>query len=144
MRIPVVALAIIALVAVACGGDDAGSGDAGGGNEVSVASTDLGSILVDPDGMTLYLFASDGQADSTCYDGCEANWPPLTTEVSAGDGVDGGLLGTVERTDGSAQVTYNGWPLYYFANDAAAGDVNGQGVGDVWFVVDADGNAVSP
>ena len=50
--------------------------------------------------------------------------------------------GTTERDDGSTQVTYNGWPLYYFANDAAAGDTNGQAVNDVWYVVDAAGDAV--
>ena len=63
-------------------------------------------------------------------------------EPVAGDGVDGTLLGTTEREDGSTQVTYDGWPLYLFASDAAPGDTNGQGVGEVWFVVGPDGQAI--
>lgn len=109
------------------------------GTTVAMAESDLGSILVDAEGNTLYLFMPDAQGDSTCYDDCATNWPALTGEASAGDGVDASLLGTTERTDGEIQATYNGWPLYYFANDAAPGDVNGQGVGDVWFVLDAAG-----
>jgi predicted lipoprotein with Yx(FWY)xxD motif len=138
-------LTVILLVAVlaACGGDDdGGAEDAGDGTAITLAETSLGSVLVDAAGMTLYLFVPDGQGESTCYDDCEANWPPLTGAASAGDGVDESMLGSVERTDGTTQVTYNGWPLYYFATDAAAGDVNGQGVNGVWFAVDAAGNAI--
>ena len=110
--------------------------------DLQLASTDLGDILTDSDGNTLYLFVPDAQGESVCYDQCEAAWPPLVGEAAAGGGVDGSLLGTTERTDGSVQVTYNGWPLYYFANDAAPGDTNGQGINDVWWVADAEGNAV--
>jgi predicted lipoprotein with Yx(FWY)xxD motif len=113
------------------------------GDTVSVASSDLGDILVDGSGNTLYLFVPDDQGASTCYDDCEANWPPLVADVAAGEGADGALLGTVARDDGSAQVTYNGWPLYYFVNDAAPGDVNGQGINEVWYVVSGAGEAVA-
>jgi len=113
---------------------------------VAVSDTDLGEILVDADGLTAYVFLSDEQdsGESTCYDDCEASWPPVVAdgEPVAGDGVDDSLLGTIEREDGSTQVTYDGWPLYLFASDAAAGDVNGQGVGGVWFVVGPDGKAI--
>lgn len=112
------------------------------GAVVLVADSSLGSILVDRDGNTLYLFTPDEQGESVCYDQCEANWPPLVGEVEAGDGVNGSLLGLAPRQDGSEQVTYNGWPLYYFANDAAPGDVNGQGVNDVWYVVSPEGDAI--
>lgn len=110
---------------------------------VMTADTDLGTILVDGEGNTLYLFMSDAQGPSTCVDACAATWPALEGPAEAGEGVDEGLLDTAERPDdGSSQVTYNGWPLYHFANDAAPGDTNGQGVGDIWFVVDAEGNPV--
>ncbi len=109
---------------------------------IALTDSDLGPILTDGDGNTLYLFVPDAQGESTCYDGCEAAWPPLVGEVSAGDGVDPALIGSTERTDGTRQATYNDWPLYYFASDAAAGDTNGQGINEVWYVVDADGNAV--
>ena len=113
------------------------------GAEIQVTSTDLGDVVVDSDGNTLYLFTPDAQGDSTCYDQCEANWPPLVGDVTAGEGLDADLLGSTDRTDGSVQVTYNGWPLYYFAGDTAPGDTNGQGLNGVWFVVSPDGNAVS-
>lgn len=111
---------------------------------VQTADSDLGTILVDPDGNTVYLFEADTDGESTCYDECEDAWPPLEAEgtPAAGDGADESLLGTTERTDGTMQVTYGGQPLYYFAADKAAGDTNGQGVGDVWFVVAPDGSAV--
>ncbi|MGH9111573.1 MAG: COG4315 family predicted lipoprotein [Acidimicrobiales bacterium] len=115
-----------------------------GASTVATADTDLGTILVDAEGNTLYLFMPDGQGASTCVDSCADSWPALAGPATAGDGVDGALLATADRPDdGSAQVTYNGWPLYHFAGDAAPGDANGQGVGDIWFVVDASGNAVS-
>ena len=111
---------------------------------VGIGDTDLGSILVDADGLTLYMFEADTDGSSTCYDECADAWPALMAdEPVAGDGVDEALLGTTERDDGSLQVTYADQPLYHFASDAAAGDIEGQGVGDVWFVVDASGEAVT-
>ena len=63
-------------------------------------------------------------------------------DISVGEGVDASLLGSSERTDGSLQATYNGWPLYHFAADDAPGDTNGQLVGDVWFVIGPDGTPI--
>jgi len=108
------------------------------------ADSDFGEIVVDAEGRTLYLFDPDEGGKSTCYDDCEASWPPLLVDGSpSGDGVDASLLGTTERKDGSTQVTLDGWPLYYFAGDAAPGDTNGQGVGEVWHVVAPDGTAIT-
>jgi predicted lipoprotein with Yx(FWY)xxD motif len=98
--------------------------------------------MADSEGKTLYLFLPDAQGDSTCYDQCADNWPPLIDDIAAGDGVDATLIGTTTRTDGAEQVTYNGWPLYYFAADAAPGDTNGQGINDVWFVVTPSGESL--
>jgi predicted lipoprotein with Yx(FWY)xxD motif len=104
----------------------------------------LGSFLMDDKGMTLYLFTKDTPNTSNCYDKCATAWPPLLTtdKAEAGDGVDTSKLGTTKRTDGTTQVTYNGWPLYYYVKDKAAGDVTGQDVGGVWFVVSAAGDKV--
>ena len=123
---------------------DAEADGAAGGGTVSVNDGDLGPILVDAQGRTLYLLTGDEQGASTCYDDCATNWPPLTAPVEPGEGADGALLGEVARDDGTAQATYNDWPLYYFAADAKAGDVKGQGVGGVWFVLDASGRPVKP
>lgn len=106
---------------------------------ISLGSTEtLGEFLIGPDGMTLYMYNRDPLGESVCYDACAENWPPLLVD-SADDlflGVNlHGELGTTERTDGTLQVTYNGWPLYYFAQDMAPGDANGEGRGDVWFTV---------
>ena len=104
----------------------------------------LGSFLVDDKGMTLYLFTKDTPNTSNCYDKCATAWPPLLTTGSpaASEGLDASLLGTTQRKDGTMQVTYNGWPLYYYQKDKAPGDVTGQDVGDVWFVVSASGEQV--
>lgn len=112
---------------------------------VGVATSDLGEILVDADGMTLYLFNNDSDGTSACVDSCAENWPPLLVdgEATAGEGADASLLTTIERADGSMQAAYNGHPLYRFAGDAAPGDTTGQGVGDVWWVVSPAGEALS-
>lgn len=115
--------------------------DTAAGTTVAVGSTGVGEVLVDGEGRTLYLFEPDEQGASTCYDDCASNWPPLLAEggAQAGEGADEALLGTSERRDGTTQVTYNDWPLYHFAGDEAAGDANGQGLNDVWWVVGPDG-----
>ncbi|HYH93909.1 MAG TPA: hypothetical protein VD763_12165 [Candidatus Saccharimonadales bacterium] len=111
---------------------------------VVVAESDLGQILTDAEGRTLYLFTPDEAGTPTCYDSCAENWPPLTAtgEVTAGAGLDAAKLTTVDRTDGTKQVKYGDWPLYYFAADAAPGDTTGQGVGEKWFVVAPTGDAI--
>ena len=94
----------------------------------------IGPILTDQSGMTLYLFTNDTTAgESTCYDKCAENWPPFMAEepFSLPFSMEGELT-TIQRTDGSTQVAYNGIPLYYFIKDTEPGQTNGQGVGDVW------------
>lgn len=118
--------------------------DASGEVTVSVAETDLGPVLVDGEGMTLYMFDPDEQGESVCYDDCAVAWPPLVADsgATAGEGADDALLGAVERTDGTQQVTYNDWPLYYWQDDTAPGDTTGQAVNDVWWVLDAAGEPI--
>ena len=118
----------------------------GAGASVNLTQNDqLGSFLADDKGMTLYLFTKDSPNTTVCYEKCAIAWPPLLTtgDPVAGEGVDASLLGTIERTDGTIQVTYNGWPLYYYEKDKAPGDVVGQDVGGVWFVVSAEGDQVA-
>jgi predicted lipoprotein with Yx(FWY)xxD motif len=103
-----------------------------GGNDT------LGSFLVGANGMTLYLYTKDVPGTSNCYDQCATNWPPLLVAEGETPTLDAGIpgmLGVTERTDSTYQVTYNGWPLYYWVKDMAAGDATGQNVGEVWFVV---------
>jgi len=99
----------------------------------------LGAVLADSEGRTLYRFTRDViNTSSACYGTCADRWPPVLVEDGiplAGEGVNGGLLGILTRTDGKQQVMYNGMPLYYFANDTAAGQTNGQGVNNVWYIV---------
>jgi predicted lipoprotein with Yx(FWY)xxD motif len=113
-----------------------------GATMVELGSTEHGEVLVDGAGMALYLFLPDEQEESTCLDQCAATWPPLEEASGVGDGLDQGLLGTTQRTDGTVQATYNGWPLYHFTSDSEPGDAAGQGVGDVWYLVDASGEPV--
>jgi predicted lipoprotein with Yx(FWY)xxD motif len=104
---------------------------------VATAQSDLGTVLVDGDGFALYAFTQDSAGTSNCSGDCLAFWPPLVggSPPEAGLGVDAVLLGTLTRDDGSQQVTYNGLPLYHYSEDGAAGDTNGQGFGNAWFLV---------
>jgi predicted lipoprotein with Yx(FWY)xxD motif len=111
---------------------------------VKVGTTTLGKALTDPRDFTLYMFTNDKNGTSACYGECAEKWPPLLTTAApkAGTGADAAMLGTTRRTDGTTQVTYNKLPLYYFTPDTAPGEVKGQGVGTVWWMVAADGELI--
>lgn len=143
VRIPLVAAGIAVLTALAaCGDDEEDAATAPEGPHIAVEETELGEILVDEAGMTVYLFTMDSPGESVCTDDCLDAWPILEGEYAAGPGVDADLLGTIERDDGTIQATYADWPLYFFAADESPGDVQGQGVNDVWFVIDPAGEPV--
>lgn len=108
--------------------------------DTTVATKDdskLGTYLTDPEGMTLYIFLKDepGSGKSVCNDKCAENWPAFTAgdPLALPEDVSGELT-QITRDDGTKQVAYNGWPLYYFAKDTKAGDTNGQDIGEVWYV----------
>jgi predicted lipoprotein with Yx(FWY)xxD motif len=109
-----------------------------------ISDSSLGPILTDQSGRTLYGFVPDKKGRSTCGENCVATWPPLTSRspVTAGSGTSAGLLGTTTRTEGAVQATYGDWPLYYYAGDVRPGDVDGQGVNGIWFVIAANGKLV--
>jgi len=112
---------------------------------INVASDPkLGKILVGNNGMTLYMYTKDAPNQSNCSGGCLKAWPALLTMGSPtlGDGVDKTLVGTASLPDGSKIVTYNKMPLYYWVKDTKAGDVTGQNVGGVWYVVSPDGKVI--
>ncbi len=109
---------------------------------LAMADSSLGQILVDGKGMTLYMFTKDSANTSACTAQCLVAWPPLLGTPTAGSGVDDSKLGSFQRTDGSTQATYNGWPLYYWKADTKPGDVLGQDVNQVWFVLNRDGDPV--
>ncbi len=109
---------------------------------IHTAESDVGTILVDPDGFTLYVFTVDTGGESACYDDCAAAWPAVPADTPISTDLDQSMFGSTERTDGTEQLTIAGMPLYTFAQDTAPGDTNGQGVNDVWFVVDASGNMI--
>jgi predicted lipoprotein with Yx(FWY)xxD motif len=162
-------LALLTAIAIAgCGGGDSsggaygGKGGTGEGTEaaettevapnpeegatfVSVASvSDLGQVLVDSSGQTLYDFHKDQGTTSSCYGGCESAWPPLLTEgkPNASNGAQEGLLGTSKRKDGSEQVTYAGHPLYTFSGDKGPGEATGNDVeafGAEWYALTPSG-----
>ncbi len=104
----------------------------------------LGKILVGENGMTLYMFTKDTADMSNCNADCLKKWPALITlgKPILGEGVDASLVGSATLADGSKIVTYNHMPLYYWYKDLKAGDTNGQGVGEVWYVLAPDGNPV--
>ena len=119
---------------------------AAGGPTVNLGNTSLGSVLVDADGKTLYIFTPDAASagKSVCNGDCAAAWPPLLGDAAPtlGTGLEADDFTTITRDDGAKQIAFYGMPLYYFAADAAAGDVKGQGLNDKWYVVGADGTPI--
>jgi predicted lipoprotein with Yx(FWY)xxD motif len=114
---------------------------------VGLRKSAVGTFLVDGSGRTLYLFEADKANASSCTSTCTQAWPPLTTmaAATAGQGVNSALLGVVKRSDGTSQVSYGGHPLYFYADDTAAGQVHGQGVtefGAKWYVVSSAGQKI--
>jgi predicted lipoprotein with Yx(FWY)xxD motif len=111
----------------------------------------LGTVLVAGNGFTLYMFVPDKRSGvSTCYNACATAWPPLlltgTDAPVYAHGVNPDLLGTTKRTDGTVQVTYNGWPLYLWVTDAEPGQATGQAInnnGGLWYVLNPDGQVVT-
>ena len=121
----------------------AGGTAAAGEAPVVVADSSLGQILTTADGFTVYGFKNDSDGTSTCTGGCADSWPAVTTtseELPAG--LDPQVFSVVEGADEIYQLKAGDWPLYTFSGDAAAGDTNGQGQGDVWFVVAPDGTLI--
>ena len=114
---------------------------------VRVAKTNLGRILVNSKGRTLYLFQADSGTTSACADACAAAWPPLTSATpKVGKGAKASLASTATRSDGKPQVIYNGHPLYTYSGDKKAGNTNGQGVnafGGLWYVLSPTGTEIT-
>ena len=113
----------------------------------ATTNSTLGPIVVDGAGRTLYRFDKDSASPpaSNCEGACAKLWPPVLvgTQISL-TGVNRSLLGTIKRADGTVQLTLHGWPLYRYAGDSAPGDVNGEGVGGVWFAVRPTGAKALP
>ncbi|MFB6938986.1 SCO0930 family lipoprotein [Streptomyces chartreusis] len=120
-------------------GQEGSATQAASAGELTVATNaELGELLTDSDGMTLYRFDKDvaDPAKSNCDGDCATKWPPVpANDAKAGVGIDKNLLGSVTRTDGTKQLTIDGWPAYRYAKDTKAGDVNGQGVGGTWYAL---------
>jgi predicted lipoprotein with Yx(FWY)xxD motif len=156
-------LAATALVAAACSSGGSGYGAAGaapsaGGSSnmagttaatvIKTSSGEDGTFLTDGAGRALYLWAADGLNKSTCSGACTGAWPPLTATgtPSASGGASAADIGTITRSDGGKQVTYNGHALYYFSGDTGAGQIKGQGsnaFGADWWLVAPDGTKIT-
>jgi predicted lipoprotein with Yx(FWY)xxD motif len=138
--ISVVLLMIGFLGLQSCSEDDPGVNI----GEVKLQSNaSLGEFLVDGNGMTLYVFSDDVTGQSECFDGCLAAWPLYyAPDLKPAAGLSAADFGTITRTDGSQQTTYKGWPLYYYIDDEKAGDVNGEALGNIWFVAKPQGYSI--
>lgn len=163
LSVAAVFLAALALIVAGCGGSSSSSstssqasetstsGSAGSAGATTVSATEnpeLGMVLVDSEGLTVYTFAKDTGTTSTCYGACAEAWPPViaTGAPKAGEGAKSGELGTTKRKDGTLQVTYAGHPLYTFVEDHGPGEATGNGstaFGGEWNALDANGTAAA-
>jgi predicted lipoprotein with Yx(FWY)xxD motif len=122
-----------------------GSPTAAAAVDLKTATSSAGNIVVDSKGMSVYFFTKDvkDSGTSACTAACLTAWPPLTT-TSATPKVEGvtGKVGTITTPEGAKQVTLNGLPLYYYAQDKKPGDILGQGVNNVWYLADPTGDMI--
>jgi len=169
--LPLAAIAAATLALSACGGTGSGSDPYGtaaasggaapapvdpaaaapaapiAGSPMLVAkdASDLGTIITDAEGFTLYRFDKDKAKPTpttNCVDECATKWPPVTVDPKGKltlDGVDKSVVGMVQRPDGTSQLTVGGWPVYRFAGDTEPGATAGQGVSGTWFAITPDG-----
>ncbi len=144
-----------ALLLAACAKSAASTGGGGAYGTTSTSTSSsisnakvgsVGDVLVGADGRTLYLFTPEKGGTIACTGSCATTWPAVLApsgakSVDASGGADGSMLGTVKLSDGTLEVTYNGWPLHTYAGDSASGQANGQGIGGQWFAVTTSGSA---
>ena len=162
ISVAVVALALAGLTGCGAGGiggtyggttpsssgtpsDSGGSAAATGITSLKTSQSNLGTIVVDDQGNTVYAYDLDtqGSGESSCSGACLSTWPPVNADQTPTlDGVTA-KVATITATDGSTQVTLDGWPLYYFSGDSAPGDTSGQGVQNVWWVLAPDGTKIT-
>jgi predicted lipoprotein with Yx(FWY)xxD motif len=168
IRLIAIGAAAGALILAGCGGDDDDDGGestepvaaaptttatepaqqaAATGTQIKTSDSQYGQVLFDGDDQAIYYFDKEKGSKSECYGACAEAWPPVLTEgdPQAGSGAKAGLLGTTQRDDGTMQVTYDGHPLYYYA-DEGPGQVDCHNVdefGGLWLAVQGNGLAVS-
>lgn len=145
----------VAALAAGCGSSSSGSSSSSSTSPSPATSSaglhtensKYGQILVNGSGRTLYLLTADSGTTSSCYNECAGIWPPDTQSGAAtGAQADAAKVGSTVRNDNSKQVTYNGHPLYTYAQDGKKGDINGQGLntfGGTWYVVNPSGDPVT-
>ena len=152
-----VAVPLAAAVLAGCGGNSTNASSpaappktpSGKAATIGLASVgNLGKVLVDSKGDTVYLFQKDTGTTSTCTGACATAWPPVRAagKPTVGSGLSAAKVGTTPRSDGKSQVTYNGHPLYLYQGDSNPGDANGQGIngfGAPWYVLSSSGAAVT-
>ena len=124
------------------------SSSASSASLVVTTNSSLGQIVTTGSGMTVYRYDADSASPSksNCSGGCASAWPPVLATGSgtpAVSGVSSGLVGEITRSDGSKQLTLDGWPLYTYAGDSGAGSTAGQGSGGVWWAVTPAGAKAS-
>lgn len=149
----VIAVLVLGLAGLTACGDESDTPAAGGAGATAASGTKLataevaglGKVVVDGNGRTVYIFDKDTSGKSNCEGDCLAKWPVVPAGESAPqlDGIDASLVGSVTRSDGSKQLSIGGLPIYLFAQDTKAGEAKGQAVGDVWWVVGADGKKIT-
>jgi predicted lipoprotein with Yx(FWY)xxD motif len=138
MKAMILSLMMIAgLSAFACGAEEQQEQTPAAVSEYApltiVSLADGRTVLAGDNSLTIYVFDVDTTSDSTCYDACAAAWPPVLVPAGAQLGAD---MGITVRKDGSQQLTLEGRPIYFFAGDAKAGDIRGDGLGGVWHLVE--------
>jgi predicted lipoprotein with Yx(FWY)xxD motif len=159
VRLAVVGLGLAGLALAACGSTSSTTSSTSSTAKSSNASTistgatvatssssGYGTILTSKAGQTYYVFTGDTKGKSNCTGACAKAWPPVTGSPTVSGGASSKLVGSITRSNGQKQVTYNGHPLYTFASDGGPHQVNGEGInafGGYWYVISPAGKPVT-
>jgi predicted lipoprotein with Yx(FWY)xxD motif len=138
-------LALSLLVAAGCGGSSGGA--SGGSSAASITVTarkvpGFGTVLATQAGKPLYLLSSDPSGGSKCVDACAKEWPPLTGDGKAAEGVKDSLLSSFKRSDGTTQVLYDGHALYTYTGDGLVSGVGTKALGGTWSLISPAGKTI--
>ena len=149
------ALPLAALLVAGCGGGGGTTGSSTGSTAAAAVQVStkklpkLGTVLVNSQGHTLYMFAPDKHTKVTCTGSCASVWPPLKlpsgAKATASGEAKSSLLGSDPDPDGGQVVTYAGWPLYTYVTDTSAGVAQGQALnlnGGLWYVLSPSGKVI--
>lgn len=130
-----ICILLFAVLLAGCSGSSTGPDNSRKADIQIISTSSHGKVLANSEGRVLYYFTKDEAGTSNCTEACLSTWPIFhTAQLQVGNKLNAAKFGSIVRPNGRSQVTYKGWPLYYYSGDNEPGEVNGHGINNTWFV----------